>query len=256
MPRVINHHAFKLVIFLVLLGWHYAAFACQQKVRVGINEGWPPYVIKQPDKFIGVDVDIIKNILSAANYCVSFVELPSSSRTFEQLKKGTIDMLFAASYTKQRADFATFTEAYREEVMRLYAHRDSDVVKATIEHILINKGTIGINLGSFYGASFSQLVARFPAQIAELPLVKQRFDLLNKQRLDYVVEDELSGRYFLKQRHYVHLLETAQVVHRNPVYFMFRQGYVSSQQLQVINQAINANKEITQDLLSQYQQYL
>jgi len=53
------------------------------------------------------------------------VLLPTSSRAFEELKEGRIDVIFAASKTSARADFAYFSDAYRDEVVRLYKYTES-----------------------------------------------------------------------------------------------------------------------------------
>ena len=92
---------------------------CQQNVTISAAANWVPYSYFESGGYKGLDIDILREVLDDLDFCYEFVDFPSSSRAFEQFKKNQVDLIFAASYTPERASYAAFSEPYRDETMVL-----------------------------------------------------------------------------------------------------------------------------------------
>lgn len=144
------------VAFVVLLLSSCDVFACFKTLKVGTNEiNWPPYLIKQGNTFVGAEVDTVNAVFKNSLFCIEWVYFPSLSRVQQKLKAGHIDITFAASYTKARAEYSYFTDVYRDEIMLLYKHKNAKNVVDLVT-LFENGATVTINRGSFFGAEFEK----------------------------------------------------------------------------------------------------
>lgn len=100
--------------------------------------------------------------------------------------------------TKRRSKFAYFSQSYRDEVMLLYKNTLSPNL-SSIEQLFSQGFSIAVNRGSYYGEQFELLKKAYPKQVVLISTADKRFEMLNKQRVDFVIEDALSGLFFLKQ---------------------------------------------------------
>ena len=98
------------------------SFACTKTVTISASINWPPISYLKNNTFHGLDIDILNHVLPKAGLCWNYVHYPSSSRSLKELKKGNVDILFAASITKEREKYAVYSAPYRDEVMQLFAH--------------------------------------------------------------------------------------------------------------------------------------
>jgi len=157
------------VAFVVLLIFSCSVFACNKTLKVGTNErNWPPYVVAVKNNLTGVEIDVLNTIFNGSSFCLKFMLLPASSRAFEELKEGRIDVIFAASKTSARADFAYFSDAYRDEVVRLYKYTESPDLN-NISDIFYKDLTLAVNRGSYYGVAFELFKQNYPANVIMMP---------------------------------------------------------------------------------------
>ena len=66
--------------------------------------------------------------------------------------------------------------------------------------------------------------------------------MLNKQRIDFAIEDELVGAYFAKKGSNIKLVTNIEHVNKDDIYLMFSKQTVSVTELAIINEHINKNK--------------
>ncbi|MBH0029048.1 transporter substrate-binding domain-containing protein [Pseudoalteromonas sp. SWN29] len=204
-----------ITIFLcVLFTAQINAFACDRTFSVASHDAfWPPYVIGMSNVFKGTEV-----------------------------RHGRIDLGWAGSYTEKRAKYAHYTVSYRTEVMRLYENKNNTHVVKSLADIFDQGLTIGANFGSYYGEEFEQYKTTHKKQIEYTSATSKRFEMLNKQRIDFAIEDELVGAYFAKENSNIKLVTNIEYVNKDDIYLMFSKKTVSINELKIINKHIKNNE--------------
>lgn len=226
------------VAFVVLLLSSCDVFACFKTLKVGTNEtNWAPYLIT----FVGAEVDTVNAVFKNSLFCIEWVYFPSLSRVQQELKTGHIDITFAASYTKARAEYSYFTDVYRDEIMLLYKHKNAKNVVDLVT-LFENGATVAINRGSFFGAEFEKIRKHYPNQIVLTSEAYTRFGMLNKKRVDYVIDDSVVAKYFAKRYNTILPVKTAPAINVNGVHFMMSKKTITLDEVAVINRLIKNNK--------------
>ncbi|MCF2907092.1 transporter substrate-binding domain-containing protein [Pseudoalteromonas sp. DL2-H2.2] len=236
------------------------AQACTQTVTVSASDNWPPYSFRSGEQYHGLDIEILELVLKSADLCWRYVSFPSSSRAFEEFKKGKVDIIFAASFTQERRRFSEFSVPYRDEVMQLFRHESNPLSPQralTPTLSFLSKSIVAVNRGSVYGEAFSRVVQQCPDCVVDINLATERFDLLVKKRVDYAVEDLFTGIYLINRVPYkAHIRASRLTVHKNPVHYMIRPGLLSEKRLQQFNLAIIRNQAAIDALIDQHFQRL
>lgn len=227
-----------LYVLLTLIS--FTNIACDSTLKVGIGQPWPPFVMVTSNGFNGIDIEITQTVLSEAGFCTEFIALPSSIRGLTELKKGTVDILPAASFSKQRARYSHFSLAYRQERMRLFGYEDTELSELGLSSLMANKKTFVINSGGYYGEEFEHLsnLARYHDLIVRVKMIEQRLYMLRAKRVDFMIDDELSGLYMIAKEQIKGITLHPYVVHDNPIHFMYSNKTVSTAQSQKIDDAI------------------
>ncbi|AXT29844.1 hypothetical protein D1819_02710 [Pseudoalteromonas tunicata] len=218
------------------------ALGCKKTLKLGVGEPWPPFVFGGPNNFSGIDIDITRLVFSKLNYCLEFIKLPSSARGLQELKKGEIDFLNAASFNEDRATIGLYSIPYRSEAMRIFYHvKNKQKFRQQTLYDLLHQDFIGVvNLGAYYGPEFEAIVAEntFSKQITSVPSVEQRMKMLEQHHVDFVIEDIIPGRYYIQQKQKFNIEMLPIVVHDNPIYFLFSRKTISQEQVNQLNQVI------------------
>ena len=233
-----------------------ASFACEQTLKVGIGQPWPPYVFKGERTLSGIDIDITRLVLKKAGFCSQFVLLPSSIRGLVELKKGTVDVLPAASYSDDRAKYSHFSLPYRRERMRLFWYENSAFIKHDLQHLMHSSKTFVINSGGYYGEEFAQLSqqADYKNLIVPVKMINQRLLMLKAKRVDFMIDDEVSGLYLMAQKNITGISLHPYIVNDNPIHFMFSNKTVNTAQSQKIDDAIKQLETPITEIIDNYTQ--
>lgn len=233
-----------ITVFLCLLFTApFNVFACERTFSVASHDAfWPPYVMGMSDVFKGTEVDALNLIFKDSPFCFKVELLPNSKRAFTEIRHGRIDLGWAVSYTDKRAKYAHYTVSYRTEVMRLYENKNNTHVVKNLADIFNQGLTIGANFGSYYGEEFEQYKTTHKKQIEYTSATSKRFEMLNKQRIDFAIEDELVGAYFGQKGSNIKLVTNIEYVNKDDIYLMFSKKTVSVTELAIINEHINKNK--------------
>jgi len=227
----------------VLFSTSWGVFACERTLSVGAHDAfWPPYVMGISGQLQGKEVDALTIIFKDSPFCFEIKMLPNSKRAFTELRHGRIDIGWAASYTSERAKYAHYTKAYRTEVMRLYENKNNQHKVKSLADIFNQGLTIGANFGSYYGAEFEQYKTTQKSQIEYTSATSKRFEMLNKQRIDFAIEDELVGTYFSKRAKNIVAMPNFKAINKDDIHLMLSKKTVSVEEVKVINQLILQNK--------------
>ncbi|MDO6463486.1 substrate-binding periplasmic protein [Pseudoalteromonas carrageenovora] len=233
----------KTVLLCLLFSTSLSVFACERTLTVASHDAfWPPYVMGMNGQLQGKEVDALNIIFKDSPFCFEIKMLPNSKRAFTELRHGRIDLGWAASFTHDRAKYVHFTEAYRTEVMRLYENKNNQHKVKNLADIFNQGLTIGANFGSYYGAEFEQYKTTHKGQIEYTSATSKRFEMLNKQRIDFAIEDELVGTYFSKRAKNIVAMPNFKAINKDDIHLMLSKKTVSVDEVKVINQLILQNK--------------
>ncbi|TMP07584.1 ABC transporter substrate-binding protein [Pseudoalteromonas sp. S3178] len=233
----------KTVLLCLLFSTSLSVFACERTLTVASHDAfWPPYVMGMNGQLQGSEVDALNIIFKDSPFCFEVKMLPNSKRAFTELRHGRIDLGWAASYTDKRAQFVHFTDSYRTEVMRVYQNKNNTHTVKNLADIFDQGLTIGANFGSYYGAEFEQYKTTHKSQIEYTSATSKRFEMLNKQLIDFAIEDELVGAYFSKRANNVAVVPNFNAINTDDIHLMLSKKTLSVDDVKVINQLILQNK--------------
>ncbi|KZN68067.1 substrate-binding periplasmic protein [Pseudoalteromonas luteoviolacea] len=230
---------------------------CSLHAKVGVVAGWPPLTsVNEAGVAEGLDIDIARMVFERANMCIEFIRLPSAARSFAQLTKGVVDVVLMVSYTFKRKQWGHFSIPYRKERMRLFALKQQSQPVLSLMSLLSTGATVGLSIGSYYGEEVKALARneRFTGQFIGISTIQRRIELLNKQRVDFIVEDEIIGNYLSRQWSDKPIYRWSYPIHDNEVHFLLRKEKFNELQRQRINTEIEALQPRIQAMVERYRQ--
>lgn len=228
--------------------------SCEKTLQVGVILPWPPFVFDGEQALTGIDVEISRLVLTHAGFCSQFVSLPSSKRGLVELEKGRVDILTAASFNQQRAQYSHFSTPYRREKMRLFWYEDTKYLTHDLASLLAQQKTIAVNNGGYYGKEFEQLskVTNNKDLLVRVPLLKHRLYMLKAKRVDFMIDDEISGLYLISQEKIPGITLHPYVIHDNPIHFMLSKKTVTMDNVRSINAAIIDMQSNIKQIIASY----
>lgn len=183
------------------------AAECPAQLRMAYNASWRPYIEVTDEVVRGSDIDLIRQLLSQVNSRLQLQFVPEK-RAMHMLQQGQVDILFAASYTPQRAEFAWFSDAYRKEQNVVLVHRQTleihpELSKREAFLALAQRKLIGVyNPAGYYGDTFEQVKQQPAVKLRSLAVFEpeRRLDLVSGRRADYTIADSAAVQLDLAAR--------------------------------------------------------
>ncbi|AUJ72626.1 substrate-binding periplasmic protein [Pseudoalteromonas sp. NC201] len=157
---------------------------------VGAHNVWPPYVI---DEDSGFTVDLVRAAFKAENQDFEMLITPFS-RAMRMVEKGQVDIIPALWRSDSRDERFVFSKAYYSNRLVLISRTESEI---NFEHLEDLKGLSVCAIRGFRSeialAQISQI------RLEKLTNLTSCLSLLNKQRVEAVVSDELAFAYLRSQ---------------------------------------------------------
>ncbi|MBE0387672.1 substrate-binding periplasmic protein [Pseudoalteromonas luteoviolacea] len=231
--------------------------SCSLHAKVGVVAGWPPLTsVNEAGIAQGLDIDIARLVFEHANMCVEFVRLPSAARSFAQLTKGVVDVVLMVSYTFKRKQWGYFSIPYRKERMRLFSLKQQKQPVISLMSLLSSGATVGLSIGSYYGEEVKTLARneRFTGQFIGISTIQRRIELLNKQRVNFIIEDEIIGNYLSHKLSEKPIFGWAYPIHDNDVHFLLRKEKFNESHRLRINTAIETLRPRITAMVERYRQ--
>jgi len=232
-----------------------ASQTCEKILSIGVGTSWPPYYFEIENKLVGIDVEIVKMVFSKLNICPKYVKMPSSVRGLTELKKGNVDVLYAASFTKERTLIGIFSEPYRQENVRVFwKPSDNKAFENKSLMALLSAKLVGvINPGSYFGPSYDESLKTTNSwPIVKAASIKQRMGMIEHGRVTFSIEDEFAGLFYLNENNINDIKLHPSTVYENEVSLLFSRKTVSLKQVEAINTVILNNKAKIQDIILSY----
>ncbi|MFP3426452.1 transporter substrate-binding domain-containing protein [Pseudoalteromonas sp. SIMBA_162] len=236
-------HRLKKYGLYLLVALSFGSGACEKRFFVASHDTyWPPYVVNVDGHAQGKEVTALWLIFAGSPYCVQVEFLPNTERAFVEQTKGRMDLGWAASFTEKRAEHVYFSDSYRNEVMWLYQHKNKQYNVKNLQDALEQGYTVAAHVGSYYGEQFEHLKNIYPKQIIFTGAAKTRFALLAKQRIDFIIEDQLVGEYFVSQSNNIKQVNTTTYVNKGSIHLMLSKNTSTMQDVIEVNKLIQSRK--------------
>ncbi|WP_164519262.1 substrate-binding periplasmic protein [Pseudoalteromonas rubra] len=226
---------------------------CASEVKIGVVADWPPLTAVDERGAYGLDVEIARKVFSELNICPRFLRLPTSARSLDQLGKGAVDVLLMVSYVQERAELGVFSDPYRWEKMRLFSLRQPRMAM-DLKALLRLGYRIGLSIGSYYGEELKNLADNpdFGHLLVGISGSTQRVEMLAKKRVDFIIEDEILGRFMGRKLGIKNFHIWDYPVHNNQVHFLLRKGLFDAAQLARFNSVIKRLRPDIDKLVEHY----
>lgn len=223
-------------------------FTSQAKTLQVGWELWYPYQYRNSEQALrGVDFEIFNTILAKVGYTTEYTELPWK-RHLHYLKTGEMDVAMGASLSEERLRYAMFTQAYRQETVKLFVkngHAD-ELVLTSLADLATSKFMIGIESGYYYGDEYQELMktTEFQEHIIEVVDLEENVTLLLAGHIDGFLVDPatikaFANKYRMKGEFEQHPLN----IYQSDIHLMFSKKSVNPAVVNAIDQAITELKK-------------
>lgn len=175
-----------------------------------------PYSLMGPDGQVhGIHPDLTREALLRMKCTPQFVKLPWA-RAVQELRAGRLDLLPNAARTPEREEFAYFSRTLNRSRNVLFVRRNA-VTAASLRKLADLMGTqfrLGVQLGATYGDEYELLIhePRFIERLTQIVALKSGWEMMQKDRLDGQLADELTGQTQLKEMGLEDLIVVSAVV--------------------------------------------
>ncbi|WP_206482865.1 transporter substrate-binding domain-containing protein [Thalassotalea sp. G2M2-11] len=228
---------------------------CDVPLVLSSTSDWYPYLYQQGKQSLGVDVELLKQILSKMQCQLKVVHFPERRSLFE-LSSGNFDIGLGASFTKERHKKFDFSLPYRFEKNR-FVYRASDNTLENINgltEIIAAKKVIAVNLAGWYGHEFEQAKTQYDGFIFS-DTVAKRLKMLAYNRVDVVVDDDIVLCSELARSEFPELVMHPLIISSADIHFIFNRKRISPSFVRQFNQILSEMKK-SSELEQLYQNQL
>ena len=170
-----------------------------KKIIVGLDDNYPPMGFKdEKNEIVGFDIDLAKEASKRLDKEVEFKAIDWSSKEAE-LKSGRIDVLWnGLDITEKRKENMLFSDPYMD-------NRQIIFTKNTTQNIHSVEDLTGKVVGTQSGSSAEEYFDNNPDVVKTFGELKKYSDYiaafmdLENGRLDAIVADEITGRYYMSK---------------------------------------------------------
>lgn len=174
--------------------------ACVKTVRWSDDA---PYSFRLPNGEIsGFSPDLLRAVLKSMNCEVRFVELPWA-RALRELELGRLDILPGALRKPDREAYAYFSRPVNRSPNVLFVAKSatSKFKLATLADLSGTGFRLGAQIGVAYGPEYDTLIKTpvFSAQTTQVSSRRSAWKMIEQDRLDGIIADEITAQVELKQ---------------------------------------------------------
>ncbi len=180
--------------------YHQDTASSVKKIIVGLDDNYPPMGFRDDNNEItGFDVDMAKEASKRLGYTVEFRPIDWNSKEAE-LKSGRIDVLWnGLDITEKRKENMLFSEPYMDNKQILF------VKKGSVESYTNENDLVGKSVGTQSGGTAEEYINENTSLKSSMKVYKAYDDYLTafmdleNGRLDVVVCDEITGRFYMSK---------------------------------------------------------
>lgn len=152
-------------------------------------EQWKPFQYRDDESILtGFDIELVRAVFTDLGCRLDFKEI-NWARGIVETRSGEMDVLPHADYTDERADWAYFSDAYREVSQVLFVKPGGSQMYPFKEpsDIMGSDFRMGVGRGVYIGEEFAELMAdaEFMKHIVHIPTDEmQQYKMLHAGRVD------------------------------------------------------------------------
>ncbi|MCZ6560529.1 MAG: transporter substrate-binding domain-containing protein [Gammaproteobacteria bacterium] len=208
---------------------------------------WEPYQYQDlGGELRGLDVELIRGITSRIGCHTRFLASDWAS-LLEMLKKGEVDMLPGATRTEGRAEFAMFSDPYRDETFVLFVRAgEKGRFKAdNVAKLLAQGFRIGVVSEYLYGEEITSLQdsAEYENLFISVPISELNFSNLINFEADGFLEDPFVAAAVIRKKGLAEEVVAHPIaIKTGEVRLMFAKASVEQSLVDAINVALQEQK--------------
>lgn len=231
----------KFALFVLLIFLSGKGLAVCERPLIVAAEHWPPYAEQVGEVWTGIDVERVREVLSAVGCDVLFTNIPPE-RSHLLLERGEVDVLMAASDVPARHRYAWFTLPYRQEVQGVFAVAGTANLPSDFFAL---RGDSELTLiaprAGWYGSDYDEVRDELIAggRLLMFDYTRQALTMLAAGRGHLLMGDQQSMLLAAQQMGLS--IERCWVANDAPVHLMLSRQSVSLDLVQRINAALGAN---------------
>lgn len=191
-----------LAIWSLFFAFTHSAFLTAQECRlltVTGGEQWRPFAYNETESGIlqpkGIAHDVVKMIAHELDIPINYVIGVPWKRMEKEMEKGHIDVLAGNYYSEGRAKKWLITKPIASETVNLFTLRGREFEFNTLSDLQQKRGVVpmGISLGQDFDLAREQL------NVLDVRTHEQMYDMLNLERVDYLVSPKYAARNHLRK---------------------------------------------------------
>lgn len=208
---------------------------------------WEPYQYQDlGGELRGLDIELIREITARVGCKTRFLASDWAS-LLEMLKKGDVDMLPGATRTARRAEFAMFSDPYRDETFVLFVRAgEKGRFKADNLGELLERGfRVGVVSQYLYGEEVTALQdsAEYEDLFVSVPISELNFSNLINFEADGFLEDPFVAAAVIRKKGLAEEVEAHPIaIKTREVRLMFAKASVEQSLVDAINVALREQK--------------
>lgn len=213
------------LVLMMCLSMPWAWSACRQPLRVAL-EDWPPYVhVGANGQPVGLEVELLQAVAREAGCTVKFLGNIPRQRRMALFKAGELDLLYAASDTPERREFALFSMPYRDEHVRVMvdARNPPQPFPSSFTALLERRLPLLVPHGGYFGEEYEQIKPQLRDGGLLVPFedLPQGVNMLRIGRARLIMGDEATLQYLTSRPDAgVKLLPLPLIASQGPVHYM------------------------------------
>lgn len=218
---------------------------CPAVLRMAYNNSWLPYVQVTDETVTGEDIELVRAVVHNSGSALDFIRL-SEQRALQQLQQGEIDLIFAASYTKERSAYAHFSNPYREEYItavlgsQLLAQYPELNSSTDFYQLAAKRWSGAVNTAGYYGEVFEAFKQQNgQSRLFHVAEEYRRLQMVAQGRAQYSIVDQTVARYHINQHQELTQLALLPfVLHKSRIHLMLSKKTVSPACVAELNQKL------------------
>lgn len=181
-----------IAILVYWMAWPWLAQADPPKQLHCVTHAFAPYIVFERGKVSGIEADIMRLVSKRMGLPIKIEVIPWA-RALEEARLGKVDCFFAAFKNPEREAFLHFTDTPIHTSKLVFYKNAKDPFEYTSPQALHGK-SIAVVRGFINPPMIEDLHQRGLIQLSEVAELPTCFSMLNRQRIDLVLINELVGR--------------------------------------------------------------
>ena len=217
---------------------------CKLPLTLSSTTDWYPYIFKDKQgNSSGIDVSLLTQILDEMQCQLAVVQFPERRSLFE-LNQGHMDIGLGASKNNARVERFNYSTTYRLEINKfIYRYQDRKITNASsLNDLLKTKVKIAINLAGWYGNEI-EMAKIDHNNFVYSDTVKRRLKMLNFDRVDIVIDDEVVLCSELLRTRYSGLSIHPMELYKTDIHFIFNKKSISKNFVNQFNKILNKMRD-------------